>query len=99
MKIFFVGSPQLADGYKITGVNPIAVSSEDDFLRALEGLASNEEAGIVLMDSDYIPAVREKIEKLKIRSKLPIFIEVPGRKSGTNVDLKAMISRIMGVKV
>lgn len=99
MKIFFVGSPQLAEGYKIAGVEPIAVSGDDDFLRALESLSSNEEAGIVLMDSDYVSTVREKIEKLKIRSKLPVFLEVPGRKSGTTVDLKAMISRIMGVKV
>ena len=89
----------MADGYKITGVYPIAVSSEDEFLRALEGLALSDEVGIVLIDSDYIPAVREKIEKLKTRSRLPIFVEVPGRKSGTAVDLKAMLSRIMGVKV
>ncbi|MEN3015934.1 MAG: V-type ATP synthase subunit F [Candidatus Methanosuratincola petrocarbonis] len=99
MKIFFVGSPQLAEGYRIAGADTIVVSSNDDFIRALESLSSNEEAGIVLMDSDYIPAVRERVEKLKISSKLPVFLEVPGRKSGTTVDLKAMISRIMGVKV
>ncbi|RWX72930.1 MAG: V-type ATP synthase subunit F [Candidatus Methanosuratincola verstraetei] len=99
MKIFFVGSPQLAEGYKIAGVHPIAVTSDDEFLRALEGLLSNEEAGIVLMDGDYVSAVGEKIERLKTRSKLPVYLEVPGKKSGTTVDLKSMISRIMGVKV
>lgn len=89
----------MADGYKIAGVDPIAVATEDDFLQALQSLASNEEAGIVLMDSDYASAVKGKVEKLKIRSKLPVFIEVPGRKTGAAVDLKAMISRIMGVNV
>ncbi len=89
----------MAEGYKIAGVDPIAVSTGDEFLRALESLSSNEEAGIVLMDGDYVSAVGEKIERLKTRSKLPVFLEVPGRKSGTTVDLKAVISRIMGVKV
>ncbi|MDI9644791.1 MAG: V-type ATP synthase subunit F [Candidatus Verstraetearchaeota archaeon] len=99
MKIFFVGNPQLVDGYKFAGVDVVPVASDDELLKAVQSLVSREDAGIVLIDSDYTSTVRDKIERLKIRSKLPVLIDVPGRKSGAGVDLKGMISRIMGVKV
>lgn len=99
MKIFFVGNPQLVDGYKIAGVEVVPASTDEELFKAVQSLASRDDAGIVLIDSDYTSTVRDKIERLKIRSKLPVLIEVPGRRSGAAVDLKGMISRIMGVKV
>lgn len=99
MKIFFIGNPQLADGYRIAGLEVYPVSSDKELMEALETVASKGEAGIALIDSDFTSSVKDRVERLKLRSRLPVIVEVPGRRRGADVDLKAMISRIMGVKV
>jgi vacuolar-type H+-ATPase subunit F/Vma7 len=99
MKILFIGDGTLSQGYSLSGVKGTSVSSKEDFLKSLESALKMDDVGVILVDSDYSSMAREVISSLKIKQVLPVIIEVPGRKTSAEVDLKSIISRMMGVKV
>lgn len=99
MKIIFIGDATLSRGYSYSGVEGIHVSSKEDFLTSLEKALKMDDVGIILVDSDYASMAREAISSLKIKQVLPVVIEVPGRRTSAEVDLKSIISRMMGVEV
>ena len=89
----------LIDGYRISGIEAVAINSPDELLKSLESLNHRNDVGIVLLDHDYSSQVQEKVDVIKLKKEIPVLLEVPGRRSSAEVDLKATISRIMGVKV
>lgn len=99
MKILFIGDATLSQGYSLSGVQGIPVSSKEEFMISLESALNMEDVGLILLDSDYSSLVREHVSSLKIKRVLPVILEVPGRKTSAEVDLKSIISRMMGVKV
>ncbi len=99
MKILFIGDATLSQGYGLSGVQGIPVSSKEEFMTSLESALKMEDVGLILLDSDYSSLAREHVSSLKIKRVLPVILEVPGRKASAEVDLKSIISRMMGVKV
>jgi vacuolar-type H+-ATPase subunit F/Vma7 len=99
MKVFFIGDPLLVNGYKTSGVDAVPVTSGEELLKSLEVVLKMGNLGIVLVDRDYSSQVKDKIEQIKMKSVIPVIVEVPGRKTSTDIDLKSTISRIMGVKM
>jgi vacuolar-type H+-ATPase subunit F/Vma7 len=99
MKVFFIGDPLLVNGYKSSGVEVVPVSSGQELLKSLETILKTSNLGIVLVDHDYSSQVKDKIEQIKMKLVVPVIVEVPGRKTSADIDLKSTISRIMGVKM
>ena len=99
MKIFFIGNPLLSDGYNVSGVEAIPVDSPDELISSLVSLMKRDDVGIVLLDHDYTSQVKDEIDSMKLKKKIPVLVEVPGKKTSADIDLKATISKIMGVKV
>jgi V/A-type H+-transporting ATPase subunit F len=99
MKIFFIGDPTLVNGYRTSGIQSIPVTSPDELLKEVETVFKMEDVGVVLVDRDYSSQVKDRIEYLKVRRVIPVLVEVPGRRATSEIELKSMISRIMGVKV
>ncbi|MGA2573648.1 MAG: V-type ATP synthase subunit F [Candidatus Methanomethylicaceae archaeon] len=99
MKVFFIGDPLLVNGYKTSGVDAVPVTSGEELLKSLEDVLKTGNLGIVLVDHDYSSQVKDKIEQIKMKSVVPVIVEVPGRKTSADIDLKSTISRIMGVKM
>ncbi len=99
MRIVFVGSALLADGYRMAGVEPIPVTSPEELLSSLPPLLKREDAGIILLDYDLSSKVKDDLDKIRSKHTMPVLIEVPGRHLSADVDLKSTISKIMGVKM
>jgi len=99
MKIFFIGNPLLTDGYRVSGVEAIPIDSPDELISSLVSLIKRDDVGIILLDHDYSSQVTDKIDSMKLKKKIPVLVEVPGKKTSADIDLKATISKIMGVKV
>ncbi|MGQ9759641.1 MAG: V-type ATP synthase subunit F [Candidatus Methanomethylicaceae archaeon] len=99
MKILFIGDAMLSQGYSLSGIQSMPVSSKEDFVKSLNEALKLEDVGLILLDSDYSSMVREHVATLKIKRAVPVIVEVPGRKTTAEVDLKSIISRMMGVKV
>ncbi|MDD1776301.1 MAG: V-type ATP synthase subunit F [Candidatus Methanomethylicus sp.] len=99
MKIVFIGDPLLVDGYGISGIESMPVNSPEEFSKTLDSIINREDIGIILLDYDYSSQAKEKVDMIKLKKELPVLVEVPGRRSSADVDLKATISKIMGVKM
>ena len=99
MKIIFIGNSLLVDGYKMSGIEVEAVGSPEEFLKSLQSNSKRNDVGIILLDHDYSSQVKDKVDTIKLKKEIPVLLEVPGRRSSADVDLKATISKIMGVKV
>src|SRR5512137_3012246 len=99
MKIFFIGDPMLVNGYRLSGVEIIQVTSPEEMVKALDDVYKKEDVGIILVDRDYSSQVKEKVEKMRVKYAMPVLVEVPGRRSSADIDIKSTMSRIMGVKI
>ncbi len=99
MRIFFVGSTLLADGYRMAGVEPVQVATPSDMLSSIQPLLKREDAGIILLDYDFSSKIKDDLDKLRSKRTMPILVEVPGRHLSAEVDLKSTISKIMGVQM
>ena len=99
MKIIFIGDSLLVDGYKMSGIEVEAVGSPEELLKSLQSNSKRSDVGIILLDHDYSSQVKDKVDAIKLKKEIPVLLEVPGRRSSADVDLKATISKIMGVKV
>ena len=99
MKIIFIGNSLLVDGYKMAGIEVEAVGSPEELLKSLQSNSKRSDVGIILLDHDYSSQVKDKVDAMKLKKEIPVLLEVPGRRSSADVDLKATISKIMGVKV
>lgn len=99
MKIFFIGAPLLIDGYRLAGIESVPVTTPDDMVNSVRSLMKREDAGILLLDYDFSSKVKDELDEIRIKSPTPVLVEVPGRHSSAEVDLKSTISKIMGVKM
>lgn len=99
MKIFFIGDPMLVNGYRLSGVEIIQVTSPEEMVKALDDVYKKEDVGIILVDRDYSSQVKDKVEQMRVKYALPALVEVPGRREGADINIKSTISRIMGVKI
>lgn len=99
MRTIFIGDPVLVNGYRLSGVEVVAVSSADDLCSALEAAYKSEGVGIILVDRDYSTLIKDRLEDLRVRHPLPVLVEVPGRRGGPDIDIKSTITRIMGAKI
>ena len=99
MKILFIGDHLLVNGYRTSGIQAIPISSPEELLSEVEKVFKMGDVGIVLVDRDYSSQVKDRIEYLKLKRVMPVLVEVPGRRVTSEIELKSMISRIMGVKV
>jgi len=99
MRTFFIGDPALVNGYRLAGVEVVAVSSVDQLIDALNAAFKTEGVGIILVDRDYSSQARAKVEELRVKHALPVLVEVPGRQGGSDIDIKSTITRIMGAKI
>jgi vacuolar-type H+-ATPase subunit F/Vma7 len=99
MRAFFIGDPILVNGYRLSGVEVVPVTSADELVDALDIAYKTEGVGIILVDRDYSSQVKAKVEGLRVKYALPVLVEVPGRRGGPDIDIKSTITRIMGAKI
>ena len=89
----------MVNGYSISGIESIPVSSQGEFMKEIEKALEREEVGVILVDRDYSSQMKGEIERIKRKRVMPVLVEVLGRGLSPETDLKSTISRIMGLKV
>ena len=99
MKVFFIGDPLLISGYRMSGVQVMPVHSGAELVAAIESVLKMQDVGVVLVDHDYSSQVKDKVDQIKTKYSMPVLVEVPGRKTSATVDMKATVSRVMGLKI
>jgi len=101
MKVFIIGNQQAVLGFSLVGVNGKAVTSAEEVTEALDEALSNPDNGIILMTEDVAGFIRARMDQLKLRSTVPLVVEIPGPE-GVAADqptLNEVVMRAIGVKL
>ena len=100
MKVLVIGNQEAVLGFSLVGVNGKTVTTAMETNQALDEALASGDAGIVLVTEDVARLVETRIDQLKLRSTIPLVVEIPGPK-GAGADrpsLNEVVLRAIGVK-
>ncbi len=101
MKVLVIGHPEAVLGFSLAGLHGQAATNADEANQALDAAVANPEIGIVLVTSELAKLIEPRMNKLKLRSNVPLVVEIPGP-AGVPEDqptLNELVFRAIGVKI
>jgi vacuolar-type H+-ATPase subunit F/Vma7 len=101
MRVFVVGHPEAVLGFSLAGVGGKSVRTAQEVDAALDGALRSGDIGIVLVTQDVAGLARARMDELKLRSTVPLFVEIPspaGVEEG-QPSLGEVVLRAIGVKL
>jgi V/A-type H+-transporting ATPase subunit F len=101
MKMLVIGHLEAVLGFSLVGVHGHAVATAEEANQALDEALSASDVGIVLVTEDIARLVQTRMDKLMLRSTVPLVVEIPGP-DGPLPDrpsLSEIVKRAVGVKI
>jgi V/A-type H+-transporting ATPase subunit F len=101
MKVLVIGHLEAVLGFSLVGVRGKVATTVDEVNQALDETLSTPGVGIILVTEDAAALVERRMDQLKLRSTVPLVIEIPGPE-GVRPDrpaLSELIRRAIGVKI
>jgi V/A-type H+/Na+-transporting ATPase subunit F len=101
MKVLVIGNPEAVQGFSLVGVHGQAVSTAEEVNQALDNALADKEIGIILVTMDVSRLVEARMDRLKLRSTVPLVVEIPGPE-GVGPDqptLSDIVLRAIGIKI
>ena len=92
---------EIAMGFALVGVHGKAATNVDQVNQALAEALSDPHVGIILVTDEVAALIQPRMDKLKLRSTVPLVVEIPGP-AGPSADqpsLGEVIKRAVGVKI
>lgn len=101
MEMRVVGHPEAVLGFALVGVHGTAARTRDQANQALDEALQAPSVGIVLVTQDVAALIGERMEQLKLRSTVPLIVEIPGPDSDREErpPLSELIRRAIGVRI
>ncbi len=101
MKIQVIGNPEAVQGFSLVGAHGQAAASAEDVNQALDNALADKDIGIILVTMDVSRLVEARMDRLKLRSTVPLVVEIPGPE-GVSPDqptLSDIVLRAIGIKI
>jgi V/A-type H+-transporting ATPase subunit F len=101
MRMMVVGHPDAVLGFSLAGIPGLIATTAREADQALDDVLAVPDVGIVLVTEDAGSLIEERMDRLRLRGTVPLFIEIPGPK-GVRPDrpsLGEIIRRAIGVKI
>jgi V/A-type H+-transporting ATPase subunit F len=101
MKILVIGNREAVQGFSLVGVHGQIISSAEDANRALDTALADKDIGIILVTMDVSRLIEARMDRLKLRSTIPLVVEIPGPE-GVSPDqptLSEIVLRAIGIKI
>ncbi len=97
--IIVVGDHEMVRGFSLLGVRDCLVAKKENAEEQLSKAFSSEDAGLIILLADFVPALSYKMKKKIDSSSKPVVVVIPGKSgaAGTSGDLQRMIKRAIGV--
>ena len=101
MKVLVIGHPEAVLGFSLVGVQGTAASTAEEANQALDSALAAEGVGIVLVTQDVAELIPARMEHLKLRSTIPLVIEIPSRDGAPEgqASLGDIVLRAIGIKL
>ena len=101
MKVLVIGHQEAVLGFSLVGVEGQVVSSAAEVNQALDKALSMTEIGIILVTQEVAKLIMPRMDQLKLRSTIPLVIEVPGPKGPPpgEPSLSEIVLRAIGIKI
>ncbi len=101
MKIQVIGNPEAVQGFSLVGVHGQPASTADEVNRALDSALAHKDIGIILITMDVSRLVEARMDRLKLRSTVPLVVEIPGPEgvSPDQPSLSDIVLRAIGIKI
>ena len=79
MKVLVIGHPEAVLGFSLAGVGGRVASTVDEVNQALDEAQASKDVGIVLVTQDVAELIPARMERLKLRSTVPLVVEIPAQ--------------------
>ncbi|MEJ2263048.1 MAG: V-type ATP synthase subunit F [Anaerolineales bacterium] len=101
MKVLVIGHPEAVLGFSLVGVHGRAVSSAEELNQALDEALARPNIGIVLVTEDVARLIKARMDRLRLRSTVPLVVEIPGPQGipPDQPSLSEVVMRAIGVKL
>ena len=79
MKVLVIGHPEAVLGFSLAGVGGRVARTADEVNQALDEAQASKDVGIVLVTQDVAELIPARMERLKLRSTVPLVVEIPSQ--------------------
>jgi V/A-type H+/Na+-transporting ATPase subunit F len=100
MKILVIGHPEAVLGFSLTGVGGRVATTADEVNQALDEAQASKDVGIVLVTQDVAQLIPARMERLKLRSTVPLVVEIPAQGGAEGQEsLGDIVLRAIGIRL
>ncbi len=101
MKVLVIGHPEAVLGFSLAGVSGRLAATAAEVNQALDDAQASRDVGIVLVTQDVARLIPARMEYLKLRSTVPLIVEIPARSTSTEdqASLGDIVLRAIGIKL
>jgi V/A-type H+-transporting ATPase subunit F len=101
MKVLVIGHPEAVLGFSLAGVGGRVATTADELNQALDEVQASKDVGIVLVTQDVAELIPARMERLKLRSTIPLVVEIPSRGGipEGQESLGDIVLRAIGIKL
>jgi V/A-type H+-transporting ATPase subunit F len=101
MKVLVIGHPEAVLGFSLAGVSGRVATTADELNQALDEVQASKDVGIVLVTQDVAQLIPARMERLKLRSTIPLVVEIPstGGVPEEQESLGDIVLRAIGIKL
>jgi V/A-type H+-transporting ATPase subunit F len=101
MKVLVIGHPEAVLGFSLAGVGGRVAATAEEVNQALDEAQASKDVGIVLVTQDVAELIPARMERLKLRSTIPLVVEIPssgGVPEGQS-SLGEIVLRAIGIRL
>jgi V/A-type H+-transporting ATPase subunit F len=88
-------------GFSLAGVGGRVAGTADEVNQALDEAQASKDLGIVLVTQDVAQLIPARMERLKLRSTVPLVVEIPSRGGAPEGEesLGDIVLRAIGIRL
>lgn len=101
MKVLVIGNPDAVLGFSLVGVEGKPATTAEEAIQALDDCMAAHDIGIVLVTQDVSRLIEAKMDRLKLKSTVPLVVEIPGPEgvSANQASLSDVVLRAIGIRI
>jgi len=101
VKFFIIGDQETVLGFRMAGIEGIAVRTPEETSQALDGIFQREGIGVILIPERIAQPVRTQVDRYFYKTTFPLIIEIPDRFGPLpgRRDIRELIRAAVGVQI